>query len=66
MGKGKDQTNDEKPKIIKLFSEGMSTLKISKELSRDHQVTTNAVYRTTRSQGKSVKNLLPRDERKLK
>ena len=48
MRKGKDLMTVEKPKITKLFGEGMSTLEISKELCRDYLRTTKAVRNLSR------------------
>ena len=53
-----------------LLSEGMFTLKISKELCRDRRTIKKAVKKIIkfriRIKGKGFKNLLPRDKRKLK
>ena len=38
MSKGKDLTTAEKEKITKLLNEGISTLEVSKELYRVHQM----------------------------
>ena len=52
------------------MSEGLSTLEISKELSRDHWTMKKPIKditkSRTRSKRKGSKNLFPRDERKLK
>ena len=47
MGKGKDLTSAEKRKITKLFSKGISTLEISKELCRNHWMTKKATENVT-------------------
>ena len=58
----------EKQEIRKLFSEGIFTLEISKELRRDHQTTKKTIEKElrTQSKGKGFEILLPRDETKLK
>ena len=65
MGKRKDLITIEKQKINKLMSEGMSTLKISKKICRDHQNIKAAVENITKlrtqNKGKSFKNLLSWD-----
>ena len=70
MGNGKDLTTAKKQKITKLFTEGMSTLEISKELSRDHRMIKKAIKNITKlrtqSKGKRFKNIPPLDEYKLK
>ena len=56
MGKGKDRITAEKHKIAKVLSEGMSILKISNELCRDHQTikktVENIIKLRTQSKGK--------------
>ena len=70
MSETKELTIVEKQKIAKLFSEGMSTLEISKKLCWDNWMIKKAAENITelwiQSKGKGFKNLPPRDERKLK
>ena len=70
MGKGNALTFAKKQKITKLLWKGMSTLEMSKELCRDHQMIKKTVENwaklRTWSKGKGFRNLLPWDKHKLK
>ena len=70
MSKGKVLTTAEKQKITNLLNEGMFSLKISKKLSRDHQMietfVENITKLRTQNKQKGFKNLLLQNKPKLK